>query len=127
MSMATLTPEEEDMLRSKVHKLKPMHMDLFQQNLTLINEDYSLTLLNWLQLTLQIGSGATLLTVGGCILCFCIRHRFHLVALWKLASTLVTKLKENPNLFIFIYMFIPHLLLVGQDFINRQHLPTPPP
>ena len=120
MSMATLTPEEEGMLRSKVHKLKPMRMDLFQQKLTLINEDYPLTLPNWLQLTLQIGSGATLLTVGGCVLWFCIRHRSHLVTLWKFASTLVTKLKENPNLF-------PHLLSVWQDFINRQHPPTPPP
>ena len=85
MSMATPTPEEEDMLRSKVHKLKPMYMDLFQQKLTLIDEDYPLTLPNWLQLPLQIGSGATLLAVGGCVLWFCIRHRFHLVALWKFA------------------------------------------
>ena len=97
MSMAILTPEEEDMLRSKVHKLKPMHMDLFQQKITLIDEDYPLMLPNWLQLTLQIGSGATLLVVGGCVLWFCIRHRSHLVALWKFASTLVTKLKENPD------------------------------
>ena len=95
MSITTLTPEEEDMLGSKVHKLKPMCMDLFQQKLTLIDEDYPLTLPNWLQLTLQIGSGATLLTVGGCVLWFCIRHRSHLVALLKFTSTLVTKLKEN--------------------------------
>ena len=120
LSMATLTPEECTHLCSKVCKLQPMHMEMFQQKLKLIDEDYPFTLLGWLQFTLQISSGLTLVMVGIALVWFCIRHRSHLAALWKISSTLVTKLKENPDLF-------PHLLSVGTDFLNWQHSPTPPP
>ena len=120
LSMATLTTEECTHLHSEVCKLQPMHMEMFQQKLKLTDEDYPFTLPSWLQLTLQIGSGLTLVTVGIALVWFCIRHRSHLAALWKFSSTLVTKLKENPDLF-------PHLLSVGTDFLNWQHPPTPPP
>ena len=118
--MATLTPEERARLHSKVHKLQPMHMEMFQQKLKLIDDDYPFTLPGWLQLTLQVGSGLTLVTVGLALVWFCIRHKSHLAALWRFSSTLVTKLKENPDLF-------PHLLSVGTNFLNWQHPPTPPP
>ena len=120
LSMATLTPEEHAHLCSKVCKPQPMHMEMFQQKLKLIDEDCPFTLPGWLQLTLQIGSRLTLVMVGIVLVLFCIRHRSHLAALWKFSSTLVTKLKENPDLF-------PHLLSVGTDFLNWQHPPTPPP
>ena len=120
LSMATLTPEECTHLCSQVHKLQPMHMEMFQQKLKLIDEDYPFTLPSWLQLTLQINSGLTLLMVGIALVWFCIRHRSHLAALWRFSGTLVTKLKENPDLF-------PHLLSVGTNFLNQQHPPTPPP
>ena len=106
-------------ISAAVNKLQPMHMEMFQQKLKLIDEDYPFTLPGWLQLTLQIGSGLTLVMVGVALVWLCIRHRSHLAALWKFSSTLVTKLKENPDLF-------PHLLSVGTDFLNWQHPPTPP-
>ena len=112
--MATLTPEECTRLHSKVCKLQPMHMEMFQQKLKLMDEDYPFTLPGWLQLTLQIGSGLTLLTVGIALVWFCIRHRSHLAALWKFSSTLVPKLKEYPDLF-------PQLLSVGTNFLTQQH------
>ena len=118
--MATLTPKECTSLCSKVHKLQPMHMEMFQQKLKLMDEDYPFTLPGWLQLTLQIGSRLTLVTVGIAVVWFCIRHRSHLAALWRFSSTLVTKLKENPDL-------LPHLLSVGTDFLTWQHPPMPPP
>ena len=120
MSMAILTEEDKVILHAKVHKLEPRCMGLLQQKLKLINESYPLTLPNWLQLTLQIGSGATLLAVGGVLLWFCIKNRSHLAALWKFSNNLVTKLRDNPNLF-------PHLLSVGTEFLNRQQPPSPPP
>ena len=97
-----------------------MCMELFQEKLKLIDESYPLTLPNWLQLTLQIRSGATLLAAGGALLWFCIKHSFHLAALWKFCNTLVTKLRDNPNLF-------PHLLSVGTELLNKQQPPSPPP
>ena len=120
MSMATLTEEDQAMLRAQVHKLKPMCKELFLQKLKLIDENYPLTLPNWLQLTLQIGSRVTLLTAGGALLWFGIKHISHLTTLWKFSNTLVTKLRDNPNLF-------PHLLSVGTEFLNRQCPPSPPP
>ena len=121
LSMATLTPEECTRLCSNICKLQPMHMEMFQQKLNLMDEDYPFTLPGWLQLTLQMGFGLTLITVGIALVWFCIRHRSHLAALWKFSSTLVTKLKENPDLFL-------HLLSVGTDFLTQQHPPpTPPP
>ena len=119
LSMATLTTEECAHLCSKVCQLQPMHMEMFQQKLKLIDEDYTLTLPSWLQLTLQIGSGLTLVVIGIALVWFCIRHRPHLAALWKFSSTLVTKLKEDPDLF-------PHLLSVCTNFLNWQQPSTPP-
>ena len=118
--MATLTPKECTRLCSKVHKLQPMHMEMFQQKLKLMDEDYPFTLPGWLKLTLQIGSRLTLVMVGIAVVWFCIRHRSHLAALWRFPSTLVTKLKENLDL-------LPHLLSVGTDFLTWQHPPMPPP
>ena len=120
LSMATLTTDQHAHLCSKVCKLQPMHMEMFQQKLKLIDEDYPFTLSGWLQLTLQIGSGLTLVMIDIALVWFCIRHRSHLAALWKFSSTLVTKLKEDLDLF-------PHLLSVGTNFLNWQHPPTPPP
>ena len=48
LSMATLTPEEHARLCSKVHKLQPMHTEMFQQKFKLIDEDYPFTLPEWL-------------------------------------------------------------------------------
>ena len=44
MSMAKLTSEEKEYLKSKVKMLKPMNMDLLNQELQLIDDNYPLTL-----------------------------------------------------------------------------------
>ena len=111
--MATLTPQDIARLKAKMHHLKPMNMELFEKQLTLIDENYPFTIPTWLELTLQIGTGDTLLAVAGALLWFCIKHRSLLLALWRFATTVLTKLKENPNLF-------PHLLAQGTDFIWHQ-------
>ena len=111
--MVTLTLQDIARLKAKMHHLKPMSMELFKKQLTLIDEDYPFTIPTWLELSLQIGTGATLLAAAGTLLWFCIKHRSHLLALWRFATTVSTKLKENPNLF-------PHLLVQGTDFIWHQ-------
>ena len=58
-----------------------MNMELFEKQLTLIDEDYPFTIPTWLGLTLQIGTGATLLAAVGALLWFCIKHRSHLLPL----------------------------------------------
>ena len=103
--MATLTSQDITRLKAKMHHLVPMSIELFEKQLTLINKDYPFTIPTWLELTLQIGTGATLLIVVGALLWFCIKHRSPLLALWRFATIVSTKLKENPNLF-------PHLLIL---------------
>ena len=72
--MATLTPQDIARLKAKMHHLAPMSMELFEKQLTLIDEDYPFTIPTWLELTLQIGTGATLLAVVGALLWFCIKQ-----------------------------------------------------
>ena len=120
LSMATLTPQDVARLKMRMHHLKPMNMELFEKQLTLIGEDYPFAIPTWLELAQQIGTGATLLAAAGVLLWFCIKHRSHLLALWRFATSVSTKLKENPNLF-------PHLLAQGTEFIQHQCLPLPPP
>ena len=45
--MAKLTPEEKAQLKSKVKLLEPMNMDLLNQKLQLMDEDYPLSLPPW--------------------------------------------------------------------------------
>ena len=49
--MATLTPQDIARLKTKMHHLVPMSMELFEKQLTLIDEDYPFTIPTWLELT----------------------------------------------------------------------------
>ena len=120
LSMATLTPQDVARLKARMHNLKPMNMKLFEKQLTLIDEDYPFTIPTWLELILQIGTGATLLAAVGALLWFCIKHKSHLLALWRFTTSVSAKLKENPNMF-------PHLLAQGMEFIWHQCPLSPPP
>ena len=53
LTMAELTPDEKAQLKSKVKLLEPMNMDLLNQKLQLINEDYPLSLPPWAILGFQ--------------------------------------------------------------------------
>ena len=118
--MATLTPQDIARLKAKMYHLKPLNVELFEKQLTGIDEKYPFAIPTWLELVLQIGMGATLLVTVGALLWFCIKHRSHLLALWKFGTSICSKLKENPNLF-------PPLLAQGAEFIQHQWLPSPPP
>ena len=108
--MASLTPQDVAGLKARMHHLKPMNMEPFEKQLTLTDEDYPFTIPTQLELTLQIGTGATLLATVGALLWFCIKHRSHLLALWRFTTSVSAKLNENPSLF-------PHLLAQGMEFI----------
>ncbi|MDA8032504.1 MAG: hypothetical protein MPK62_15550, partial [Alphaproteobacteria bacterium] len=54
MTFAQVTPEEVANLQAKVQTLEPMNMKLFQEKLTLIDENYPLTLPSWIILGGQV-------------------------------------------------------------------------
>ena len=59
LTIPELTPDEKAQLKSKVKLLEPMNMDLLNQRLQLINEDYPLSLPPWAILGFQLVSGAS--------------------------------------------------------------------
>ena len=59
--LAQLTPGEIAELQSKIDTLEPMNMDLFNQKLKLIDENYPMTLPPWAILGSQIESGTFIL------------------------------------------------------------------
>ena len=62
LTMSELTLDEKAQLKSKVKLLEPMNMDLLNQKLQLINEDYPLSLPPWAILGFQLVSGGFILT-----------------------------------------------------------------
>ena len=75
LTMAELTPDEKAQLKSKVKLLEPMNMDLLNQKLQLINEDYPLSLPPWAILGFQLVSGGFILTEISMMTWLCIKHR----------------------------------------------------
>ena len=73
--MAKLTPEEMEYLKSKVKMLKSMNMDLLNQELKLIDDNYPLTLPPWAILGFQIVSGSFIVTELSMMTWLCIKHR----------------------------------------------------
>ena len=62
ITMAKLTPEEKEQLESKVKLLELMNMDLLNQELQLIDENYPLSMPPWAILGFQLVSGGFILT-----------------------------------------------------------------
>ena len=119
LTMAELTPDEKAQLKSKVKLLEPMNMDLLNQKLQLINEDYPLSLPPWDILGFQLVSGGFILTEISMIW-LCIKHRKSISVLLKFGFSLAHKIHQNPSI-------IEHLIQQADHFLHRTPPPDPPP
>ena len=120
LTMAELTLDEKGQLKSKVKLLVPMNMDLLNQKLQLINEDYPLSLPPWAILGLQLVSGGFILTEISMMTWLCIKHRKSIPVLLKFGFSLAHKFHQNPSI-------IEHLIQQADHFLQRTPPPNPPP
>ena len=97
-----LTEKDKTELHSKVSMLEPMPMELFEQELTRIDEDYPYTLPVPVMSSMVMGSMCSTLVILGVITAFCLKHRKRIAMIWKLG--------DNPNL-------LPHLMTTGPKFL----------
>ena len=100
--------------------LEPMPMELFEQELTHINEDYPYTLSVPVMSSMLLGSMCSTLFILGVIIAFCLKHRKRIALIWKFLTIIVGKLRDNPNL-------LPHLMTIAQRFLSNVDCPPPPP
>ena len=84
LTMAELTLDKKAQLKSKVKLLELMNMDLLNQKLQLINEDYPLSLPPWAILGFQLVSVGFILTEISMMTWLCIKHRKSIPMLLKL-------------------------------------------
>ena len=115
--MAKLTQEEKAQLKSKVKLLEPMNMDLLNQKLQLMDEDY---LPPWAILGFQLVSGGFILTEISMMTWLYIKHRKSIPVLLKFGFSLAHKLHQNPSI-------IEHLIQKADHFLHRTSPPDPPP
>ena len=116
ITMAKLTPEEKEQLKSRVKMLEPMNMDLLNQELQLIDEHYSLSMLPWAILGFQLVSGGFILTELSMMTWLCIKHRKSIPMLQKFGFSLAHKIHQNPSI-------IEHLIQQAVEFLHKN----PPP
>ena len=98
MTFEQLTTEELASLHAKVQTLEPMNMELFNEKLKLIDENYPLTLPPWVTLGGQVISGAFILTEITLMVWFCLKHRKNVSTLLKISLPLARKIKGNPQI-----------------------------
>ena len=115
LTMAELTPDEKAQLKSKVKLLEPMNMDLLNQKLQLINEDYPLSLPPWAILSFESVSAGCILTEISMMTWLCIKHRKSIPVLLKFGFSLAHKIHQNPSI-------IEHFIQQADHFLQR----TPP-
>ena len=120
LTMAKLTPEEKAQLKSKVKLLEPMNMNLLNQKLQLMDEDYLLSLPPWAVLGFQLVSGGFILTEISMMTWLCIKHRKSIPVLLKFGFSLAHKIHQNPSI-------IKHLIQQADHFLHRTPPPDPPP
>ena len=120
LTMAKLTPEEKAQLKSKVKLLDPMNMDLLNQKLQLMDEDYPLSLPPWAVLGFQLVSGGFILTEISMMTWLCIKHRKSIPVLLKFGFSLAHKIHQNPSI-------IEHLIQQADHFLHRTPPPHPKP
>ena len=120
LTMAKLTPEEKAQLKSKVKLLEPMNMDLLNQKLELMDEDYPFSLPPWAILGFQLVSGGFILTEISMMTWLCIKHRKSIPVLLKFGFALAHKIHQNPSI-------IEHLIQQVDHFLHRTPPPDPPP
>ena len=95
MTFAQLTPEELANLQAKIQTLVPMNMKLFQDKLTLIDENYPFALPSWVILGRQVISGAFILTEITLTVWFCLKHRKGMKTLFKICLPLARKIQTT--------------------------------
>ena len=120
LTMVKLTPEEKAQLKSKVKLLEPMNMDLLNQKLQLMDEDYPLSLPPWAILGFQLVSGGFILTEISMMTWLCIKHRKSIPVLLKFGFSLAHKIHQNPSI-------IEHLIQQVDHFLHKTPPPDPPP
>ena len=120
ITMAQLTPEEKEQLKSKVKLLEPMNMDLLNQELQLIDENYPLSMPPWAILGFQLVSGGFILTEISMMTWLCVKHRKSIPVLLKFGFSLAHKIYHNPSI-------IEHLIQQMDQFLHKTPPPDPPP
>ena len=120
LTVAELTLDEKAQLKSKVKLLEPMNMDLLNQKLQLINDDYPLSLPPWAILSFQLVSGGFILTEISMMTWLCIKHRKSIPMLLKFGFSLAHKIHQNPSI-------IEHLIQQADHFLHRTPPLNPPP
>ena len=120
MTFEQLTTEELAALHAKVHTLEPMNMKLFNEKLTLIDENYPFTLPPWVTLGDQVISGAFILTEITLMAWFCLKHRKSVSTLLKIGLTLAQKIKDNPQI-------IERMTQQVTELVTNITPPEPPP
>ena len=120
MTFAQLTPDKITELQSKVQTLEPMNMELFNQKLKFINENYPITLPHWVILGGQIISSAFILMEITLTVWFCLKHKKSMNTFFKLGFLLARKILRDPKI-------IERLVQQTERFISSPTLPDPPP
>ena len=120
MTFAQLTPEELANLQAKIQTLEPMDMELFNEKLKLIDENYPLTLPPWIILGGQVISGAFILTEITLMVWFCLKHRKSMSTLFKIGLPLARKIQNDPKT-------IEHLVQQAGELVMNLIPPEPPP
>ena len=120
ITMAKLTPEEKEQLKSKVKLLEPMNMDLLNQELQLIDENYPLSMPPWAILGFQLVSGGFILTELTMMTWLCVKHRKSIPVLLKFGFSLACKIHQNPSI-------IEHLIQQADEFLHKNPPLDPPP
>ena len=120
ITMAKLTLEEKEQLKSRVKMLEPMNMDLLNQELQLIDENYPLSMPPWAILGFQLVSGGFILTELSMMIWLCVKHRKSIPVLLKFGFSLACKIHQNPSI-------IEHLIQQADEFLHKNPPPDPPP
>ena len=120
ITMAKLTPEEKEQLKSKVKLLESMDMDLLNQELQLIDWNYPLSMPPWAILGFQLVSGGFILTELSMMTWLCVKHRKSIPMLLKFGFSLACKFHQNPSI-------IEHLIQQADEFLHKTPPLDPPP
>ena len=120
MTFEQLTTDKLVNLHAKIQTLEPMNMKLFHEKLTLIDENYPLTIPPWVTLGGQVISGAFILTKITLMAWFCLKHRKSVSTLLKIGLPLARKLKDNPRI-------IEQLTQRATELVANITPPEPPP
>ena len=97
-----------------------MNMDLLNQKLQLMDEDYPLSLPPWAILGFQLVSGGFILTEISMMTWLCIKHRKSIPVLLKFGFSLAHKIHQNPSI-------IEYLIQQADHFLHRTPPLDPPP